>query len=70
VKLILIPLGILAFLVFLLLLGGFGLLCALAIISAFTWLFRFLTGPRGGRARGAGRPNPVASAWRRMPLRK
>jgi hypothetical protein len=46
------------------------LLCALAIISAFTWLFRLLTGPRGGRARGAGRPNPVASAWRRMPLRK
>jgi hypothetical protein len=55
VKLILIPLGILAFLVFLLILGAFGLFSALAIISAFGWVFGHLTGrsrrPRGDEAR-------------------
>jgi hypothetical protein len=70
-KLIFIPLGILAFLLFLLALGGFGLVSALAIISAITWLFRLLTGSRRRQAREADRSRPAPTpVWHRMPLRK
>jgi hypothetical protein len=68
-KLILIPLGILAFLAFLLLLGAFGLFCALAIIGGIGWVFGRLTGrPRERRAAAGGRP--IAAAGRRLLLRK
>jgi hypothetical protein len=69
-KLILLPLGILAFLVFLLILGAFGLFSALAIISAFTWLFRLLTGTRKGRSREPARATQPDPFWRRAPLSK
>jgi hypothetical protein len=71
-KLILIPLGILAFLAFLLLLGGFGLISALAIISAVTWLFRLVTGtaPEKGRDGEVGRSRGAFPARGRTLLRK
>lgn len=72
VKVLLIPLGILAFIVFLLLLGAFGLFSALAIIGSIGWAFGKLTG-RSGRRRAAGTvpsPNPVAATGRRLFFRR
>ncbi len=45
-KLLIIPLGGLAFLLFLLVLGAFGLFVSLGLISALSWVFRRLTGRR------------------------
>jgi hypothetical protein len=39
-KVLLIPLGIIAFLLFLLILGAIGLTIALSLISALSWAFR------------------------------
>jgi hypothetical protein len=49
VKLLLIPLGIFAFLIFLLILGGLGLACALGLISLVSWLIWMPARRRGGR---------------------
>jgi hypothetical protein len=68
VKLILIPLGILAFLLFLLLLGAFGLGCALAVIGTLGWIVGRLTGRRGRRAARA--TDPIAATGRRLFLRR
>jgi hypothetical protein len=56
-KVLLIPLGIAAFLLFLLVIGAVGLGVAMAVISALSWLWRlvFRRGSRSGRSLGAER---------------
>jgi hypothetical protein len=48
-KVLLIPLGILAFLLVLLIIGAVGLGVAMAVISSLSWLWRLAFG-RGSRA--------------------
>lgn len=74
--LLLLPLGILAFLIFLLCAGAFGLFCALLVISSVGWVFGKLTG-RGRRKREAGTTpapataeSPVAATGRRFFFRR
>lgn len=54
-KILLIPLGILAFLLFLLVLGAIGLGIALGVISALSWIVR---APRRHQAKRASRSTP------------
>ncbi len=72
VKVVLIPLGIFAFLVFLLILGAFGLFSALAIIGSIGWVFGKLTGRgRTRRAEAAApSPSPVTTTGRRLFFRR
>lgn len=72
--LLLLPLGILAFLVFLLFVGAFGLFCALVVIGSVGWVFGKLTG-RGRRRRATGTApvaaeSPVAATGRRFFFRR
>jgi hypothetical protein len=50
-KLILLPLGILAFLIFLLILGAIGLGVSLMVIAVVSWTFRVLSGRHRPRLR-------------------
>jgi len=54
VKLLLIPLAILAFVLFLLVLGAIGLAIAFAVISIVGRAWRLVSGGRPGRRRAAG----------------
>jgi hypothetical protein len=66
--LLLLPLGILAFLIFLLFVGAFGLFCATVVIGSVGWVFGKLTG-RGRRRREAGAPavqSPAIATRRRL----
>jgi hypothetical protein len=54
VKFLLIPLAIVAFILFLLVLGAIGLAIAFAIISVIGRAWRFVTGGRPRRGRAAG----------------
>ena len=49
VKLLLVPLAILAFVLFLLLLGSIGLAISFAVLYVFGWAWRLVS---GGRRRG------------------
>ena len=53
-KLLLIPLAIVAFILFLLVLGAIGLAIAFAIISVIGRGWRFLSGGRPGRRKAVG----------------
>lgn len=53
-KLLLIPLAIVAFILFLLVLGAIGLAIAFAVISIIGRAWRFVSGGRPGRRKAAG----------------
>jgi hypothetical protein len=51
VKLLLIPLAIVAFVIFLLILGAIGLAVAFAVLFVFNRFWRLISGARPGRRR-------------------
>jgi hypothetical protein len=63
-KILLVPLGIFAFLLVLLLMGAFGLAVAMGVISLLSRLWRLLSGGRKGRLRLT-LPGLSRRGWRR-----
>jgi hypothetical protein len=53
VKFLLIPLAVVAFVLFLLLLGAIGLVVAMGVLACFGRIWRFVSGGSRGRARSA-----------------